>query len=71
MMSRNEDSLLEADLQTFRHRLELCLTRRDLERLHDWLCRSVPVSERKPWLDELNVREEQLLARWYDEKRYL
>lgn len=50
---------------------ELCLTRRDLERLHDWLCRSVPVSERKPWLDELNVREEQLLARWYDEKRYL
>lgn len=52
-------------------RLRECNTQEVLERLHDHVRRTVPVSQRREYIEQLNLREEIIMRILYQDKAYL
>lgn len=58
-------------MDKFMIKLSACNTPENLERLHDYMRRTVPASQRREYIVLLDLREEVISRHLYQEKAYL
>lgn len=58
-------------VDNFINRIRACDSTENLERLHLILNKTVAASQRKSYISLLNLKEEELMKRYYSEQSYL